>query len=392
MKILFISENYYPKVSGVPVVIKYLAEGLCKRGYDMALVTQKPQGTQEQEQINGVKVKRFSIWQDWKHVYKGDINNYVSFVKDYNADVNIIECTECITTDLLLPHLNDIRGKIIFHAHGLSGFDNKLFAIKDNLKHTLGSTYNWLNSHIYFNWTFKKAFKYFDSFMCLSEVDSGIEYVKKYAKKCYILDNAADDMFFSKYIVDGGINKYTELKNTCYLVSCANYTVVKNQKDMIRQYFTSDSSKSCSLVCIGSQDNDYYKECIALFSKLEKQYGHRDVHLLHGVMRTDIPSIIKGASLYLVTSRWEQYSISIIEAMSLGIPFISTNAGNARLLPGGVTIFNVEEMHTQIDKLIKDANLHKNYSDAGKKFANENCRIESVVNKLETIVQTTINS
>jgi glycosyltransferase involved in cell wall biosynthesis len=392
MKILFASENYYPKVSGVPVVVKYLAEGLCKSGYDVALVTQKPQGTQEQELINEVKVRRFSIWRDWKHAYKGDINNYVNFIKDYNADVNIIECSECITTDLMLPHLRDVRGKIIFHAHGLSGFDNKFFAFKDNLKHTLGTTYNWFNSKIYFSWKFKKAFKYFESFICLSEVDSGIEYVKKYAKKYYILGNAADDMFFLKYIVDGSINKYTKLKCKRYMISCANYTVVKNQKDMIWQYFRSDSSKEYSLVCIGSQDNDYYKECMVLVSELEKQYGHRDVHLLHGVMRDDIPSIIKGASLYLVSSRWEQYSISIIEAMSLGIPFISTNVGNARLLPGGVTINNIEEMHIKIDKLIKDANLYKNYSDAGKMFAYENCRIDSVVNKLEIIIKTTINS
>ena len=392
MKILFISENYYPKISGVPVVVKYLAEGLYNNGYDVALVTQKPQGTREEELINGVKVRRFSIWKDWKHAYKGDINNYVNFIKCYNADLNIIECSECITTDLLLPNLKDIRGKIIFHAHGLSGFDNKFFALKDNLKHTIGTTYNWLNSLIYFNWKFKKAFKYFDAFICLSEVDSGIEYVKKYAKKCYILGNAADDMFFSQDVVDCSLKKYAKIKYNRYIVSCANYTLVKNQKDLIRQYFISESSKDCSLVCIGSQDNDYYKKCIFLVSELEKRYGQRDVHLLHGVMRADIPSIIKGASLYLVTSRWEQYSVSIIEAMSLGIPFISTNVGNARLLPGGVTINNIEEMHIKIDKINKDANLYKNYSDAGKKFAYENCRIKSVVNKLETIIKSTMNS
>lgn len=32
MKILFLVESYYPKTSGVPVVTKYLAEGLAKMG------------------------------------------------------------------------------------------------------------------------------------------------------------------------------------------------------------------------------------------------------------------------------------------------------------------------------------------------------------------------
>jgi len=385
MRILFLVENYYPIVSGVPVVVKYLAEGLCRKGYDVALATQKHEGMPEKDFINGIKVVRFSIWRDWKHCYKGEIPQYIDFVKQYNADINIIECSECVTTDVLLPHLDMLHGKILFHSHGLSGFDNKFFVIKDSLKHSLGSTYNWLNSQIYFNWTFKRAIKRIDAFVCLSEVDSGIEYIRKYAKRYFILDNAADDMFFSD-ISDGALKKYTVLKNKCYIMSCANYTVVKNQKDLIRQYFLSNSSKNHSLVCIGSQINEYYNECVDLISRLKKQYGDRDVHLLHDVKRKDIPSIMRNASLYLVTSRWEQYSISIIEAMTQGVPFISTNVGNARILPGGIVVNDVSEMYMQIDDLLTQKELYNKYAKQGKEFVLKNCRINSVVDKLECII------
>ena len=386
MNILFTSENYFPNVSGVPVVVRYLAEGLYRRGHHITIATQAVEGEPFDDNIGGVVVKRFKIWRDWKHKNQGDIYTYINFIKEQNLDVLIIECSECVTTDILLPYLGELKCKVIFHAHGLSGFDNKFFSFKDSFKHTLGSTYNWFNSRRYFNTIFLKSFKYIDAFMCLSEVDSGLDYIKKNTKKYYILDNAADNIFFNDLIEEGAIRQYVKLQNSKYLVSCANYTVVKNQKDMIKQYYQSSSSHNYSLVCIGSTNNDYYKECQELVISLELKYGHRDVHLLYGVERSKIPSIIKGASLYLVSSRWEQYSISIIEAMTQGVPFISTNVGNARILPGGVTLIDNDKMFEKIDYLLSNVDEYKKYSKAGRVFAYKNCRIDAVVSKLEKII------
>lgn len=390
MKILFLPENYFPNVSGVPVVVKYLAEGLLAKGHDVAVATTSFKDEPLVDNINGVKVFRFNMHKDWKHYYVGDVNKYIDFVKQYDADVNILECSQCITTDLLLPHLGMLRGKKIFHSHGFSGMELKPFALKGDLKHTVGNTLNWLQSKIYFGSTFKKAMPYFDATLCLSEVDSSREYLKYYCKNSHILDNAADDMFFTDdNITPGCISKYATLANDKYVMCCANYTVVKNQKDMILQFFKSEASKTTSLICIGSQPTAYYQECVSLVAALKQEYGDRDVHLLHGVNRSDIPSIMREASIYLVSSRYEQYSISIIEAMSQGLPFISMNTGNARILPGGVTINNIDEMHKQIDILMTDNAQHKTYSDAGKKFAYEKCRIPAVVDKLESIIYNT---
>lgn len=390
MKILFVLENYVPIVSGVPVVAKYLAEGLAKRGCNVSIVTQRPEGTKAEELIDGVMVNRYDIHRNKLYVYSGEVNEYVDFVINNGADILVLECSECFTTDLLLPYLKDFKGKVLFHSHGMSGFTAKFFAFRDSLKHTLGTTYNWINAKLYFNVWFKKAFKYIDAFMCLSEVDSGIDYVRKFAKKVYILDNACNAMFFRDDIPSGAIHKYCELENEHYLISCANYSVVKNQKEMIRQFYQSDSSRSYSLACIGSQDNSYYRECLKLVEKLEVKYGHRDVYLLHGVERNDIPSILRDASIYLTTSDFEQYSISIIEAMSQGVPFISTNVGNAKLLPGGKTLSHVRELHTQIDELLANEEEYRNYSEKGRDFAYKKCRVESVVEKLDSIIKETV--
>lgn len=391
MKILFLPQNYLPNVSGVPIVVKYLAEGLLAKGYDVAVATTSFKDEPLIDNINGVKVFRFNMYKDWKHSYVGDVGKYVDFVKQYDADINILECSQCITTDLLLPYLEILRGKKIFHSHGFSGMELKPFALKGDLKHTIGNTINWLQSKVYFRHTLKNAMAHIDASLCLSEVDSSREYLDEHCKKNYILDNAANDMFFDVDIcMKDTLGKYTQLQHPRFLVSCANYQFIKNQKDIIRQFYLSESSKTISLVCIGMAINDYYRECEAIVSQMEKEIGHRDVHLLHGVDRKDIPSIINKAKLYLVGSRQEQYSISIIEAMSQGVPFISTNVGNARVLPGGYTINNIDEMHTMIDRLLSDKVLYSKYSGAGKKFAYENCRIPAVVDKLESIIKTLV--
>lgn len=387
MKILFLSENYFPNVSGVPVVVKYLAEGLSSKGHDVSIATTSYKDEPLIDNINGVKVYRFNMHKDWKHSYVGDKSKYIEFVLNFNADVTILECSQCITTDVVLPYLDSIKGKKVFHSHGFSGLELKPVEWKGDLKHTIGNTINWLESLFYFNFTFKKVAPLFNASLCLSEVDSSRDYLKKYCSSCYVLDNAADNMFFDpQVIVPDSLSKYTRLKNKEYIMCCANYSVVKNQKDMITQYFKSESSKNVSLVCIGSQPNAYYQECVKLTDVLKHKYGERDVHLLYGVNRTDIPSIMNGAKLYLVSSRYEQYSISIIEAMSQGLPFISMNTGNARILPGGYTINDIDEMHIMIDTLLSDQAMYKRYSDSGKDFAYNHCRITTVIDKLVSIL------
>lgn len=389
MKIIFVSENYYPLMSGVPVVVRYLAEGLANKGHDVAVATQRYNNPLREEILNGVHIYRFDIYIDKFKRVGGRPSEYINFVLNYKADATILECTQCITTDLLLAQLDKIDGKLFFHVHGISGLapNRKLFAIKSDFKHTIGNTYNYIRGLYYFGYTLKKALSNFNATMCLSAIDDGIDYLRKYSRKNYILDNAADNMFFEEAnCMKNVLNKYTQLKNDRFMMICANYTVVKNQIGIIKQYYQSEASKSMSLLCIGSQDNNYYRECQKLVSELQTRYGHREVKLLYGVDRNDIPSIINKASLYLVGSLWEQYSISIIEAMSQGVPFISTNVGNARLLPGGVTIDYIDEMHSAIDALISDNAMHKNYSEAGRKFAYENCRIDVAVEKLEKII------
>lgn len=395
MKILFIVQDY-KGFHGVANVTRYLAEGLADKGHDVGVLTHLDTGSERNECLNGVQVHKFNIRQNILKLAVGEVKEYVSFVEHYDADVMVFVCTECISTDVLLPSLHKIKAKKVLHIHGCSGqvaLQGSMFKKCDGFLHTIGHTYNWLRAKRYFGHYLKKYVNDFDAVMLLSDIDSGKAYIEQnFAHPTYVLGNAADDMFFKDYSLEPNpLFDLVQMKNKCYLVSCANYSVVKNQKGLIHEFFQSKAN-DVALVCIGGMDNTYYHECEELVRQLSSEYGEKEVHLLHHVDRSLLPLIIGKASLYLVSSVREEYSISIIEAMAQGVPFVSTNQGVAKLLPGGITIDRLDEMHGVIDKLMNDLRQRNSYADAGKQFAYAHCCRKKAVEKLEGVLLEVVQS
>jgi len=60
MKILIITANYDPRVGGVEVVVKEVAKRLVQRGHACTLLTLNQCAVREEEELNGVHIKRFS--------------------------------------------------------------------------------------------------------------------------------------------------------------------------------------------------------------------------------------------------------------------------------------------------------------------------------------------
>lgn len=314
-------------------------------------------------------------------VVKGDLLGIRSFVLNGSFDVVIIECGQAMTTDALLPIMSQIKVPCILHAHGLSGLLCKPFGLKSDFKHTIGGTYNWLRMQIYYGYTFKRQCKYFAASISLTDCDSGFDYVTKNIQSNYVLCNAADDAFFEK------AEEQYELPTDGrpYLISIANYTVVKNQIEMMRQFYKS-KHKEYALVMIGSKKTPYYYELQKAKAKFDRQYGERSVFMFTGIDRKYFPYILDKASAYLVSSTHEEFSISVIEAMARSLPFISTNVGNAHQLPGGIVVDDIRDMHLTIDAMLGNDKERARLGKEGKQYAFENCRRRTAVKKMESII------
>ena len=388
MKILFLSESYYPHLSGVPVVVQYLAEGLTGRHQVSVATSIAPNDKLPfEDEYNGVKIFRFVINRDIAKRLKGDLQGLQQFVLRGNYDVIVVECGQASTTDAILPIMKDIKAPCVLHAHGLSGLLGRPFAIKSDFKHTIGNTYNWLRMQLYYGHSFKRQCRYFDASISLTPTDSGYNYLSRHITKNYVLGNAAEDMFFEQSSEKFDVP--TEGKP--YLVSIANYQVIKDQLNMLRQFYLS-SFKDYALVLIGREENEYYNQVKEEKKRLDYSYGERTVVMLTNIDRKYFPFILDNASVYLVTSLTEVFSISIIEAMARSVPFISTNVGNARELPGGVVVDNVHDMHTAIDTLLSNDNRRRELGAEAREYAFKNCRRETAVEKLENILNEVIKN
>jgi glycosyltransferase involved in cell wall biosynthesis len=87
----------------------------------------------------------------------------------------------------------------------------------------------------------------------------------------------------------------------------------------------------------------------------------------------DLPALYQNAKLFIYPSIFEGFGIPILEALTSGIPVITSKGGCFREVGGENSIYvdsnNIEEMIFSIKKVLSDAELHKKMSVEGKNYA-----------------------
>ena len=380
--LLLTTDDYYPRTGGVPAVSRYLCEGLAQKGYKVTVVTIKYDSLPAKESFNGVDIVRFEIHTTRLKFISGEITEFKNYIQQANVDILINECPEALTSRCLYPILVDLKDVIkILHVHGFGGLFQ--YPLKINFSGRMLKAFKY---RLFYFVYLRKYLSLYDLCLCLSEVDSSKTTLEKYAQRVKILRNAVDDIFFETSNRENPLLKYAQPTNKRYCLSIANYFPYKNQKGILLEFYKSVND-DISIIFIGKGSLRYFAELIAYNLELEKTYGKKDVFFLSGVAREDIPDILSNATLYLVGSFFEEFSISIIEAMAKGVPFVSTNVGNTRLLPGGVVVESISQMHKSIDLLLNNAELYKECSYRGRAYAMQNCRTEYAVDQLEKYIQ-----
>jgi len=100
-------------------------------------------------------------------------------------------------------------------------------------------------------------------------------------------------------------------------------------------------------------------------------------------IRTDIPHLLANSDLYIMASKWEGFSISLIEALASGIPIIATSVGSngeliennkngVLVIPGRPDLLAKAMLELILNKELR-RRFSKNGSDTAKKFSIEAC-------------------
>ena len=382
MKILFIGDSYLPVNCGMTSVIKYLAEGLLSKGHDVSVIANVGgRNLPDNENINGVKVYRFQLNRNHLNKVTGATDKLYKFVTQYNADVIIFQALGSIPFDALVPVMKKLPGKKILHSHGNTFVTLRLFRFNDGFIYALSSIkakilLGWQNYFVY-----PAVISHMDHVIILSRQCSDNKLMSRYAKNLSVIGNAVDNMFFDEHVEVYNL----PTKHKKYILSIASFYELKNQKLMVESYGKL-KVKGYSLVLIGQTRNAYFDAVRQMADELQAADTDKDIVMLTGIDRRYFPYILRNASLYLVASRKEEFSISLAEAMSSGLPFVSTDVGNAHELPGGIVIEKDAEMAESMERFLGDDNFRSGKATEAKAYANANFKQEEAIEKLNSIV------
>ena len=357
LRILHTADTYYPYVDGVAVATQRISEGLAARGHQVTVATGKHPRRNFQS-LNGVRVVEFDISGNTVEGYIGDIKLYQKFVHQCQVDIMMNYAAQIWTSDLIFPLLNSLSCVKVFLPCGYSSLrDPKYKEYYQNMP--------WVLNH-------------YDQIIYLSERYWDKQFGDEHGVTHYtIVGNGASFEEFSDRKV--GFKQKYGIQTSRMLLNIGGFGARKNQEAIVRAYLASALQDS-TLVLIGPEFNSYaWKNCridpvtnkwdkklFWLTTQFQRRILHRlhSIHTLHGpsrpgmqvlllerVPRDMVVSAYHEADLFLLASTNECFPVVAVEAMAAGLPFISTDCGNVRDLPGGVVVSSVEEMARAIRRL-----------------------------------------
>lgn len=384
MKILFTVSTYYPLEDGVSRVTQYMAEGLAKKGHNVTVITSYCSNGSKREIHNGVLIKRVNLYTRCG-LYFGNKKEYRRLLdKEVNdTDIMINVCTQNAFTDVILNRLDKYKCKKILYMHGM--FDFRFHKVDFS---SIRSIVNkaWKEIRWFFYYKFNgNNFKKYNRVIQLHEMDYATSFFRKhYGIKSHIISNAADNSFFSN---EGSSIFHKPFVD--YAIYVANYGDGKNQKLAISEFLKSNIDSHIGLVLIGSNENNYSRYLLKYINKKKKKLGFSDkekpIALLYGIDRKEIPLYVSNAYLYLMTSKKEVFPVSLVESISCGTPFISTDVGIARFLVGGV-ISKANDIHYWIEFFFNNKKMRERYSKIALDYSEKEMTIKDKVKFFESLL------
>jgi N-acetyl-alpha-D-glucosaminyl L-malate synthase BshA len=160
------------------------------------------------------------------------------------------------------------------------------------------------------------------------------------------------------------------------VVHVSNFRPVKRSADVVRT-FAQIAQKVPARLVLGGEGPDL-EHAMAVAADLGCR---QQVELVGNV--TDVPALLADADLFLLTSETESFGLALLEAMSCGVPCVSTRVGGvADTLgdTGGLApLGDIAGLARESLKLLESADVHRDHSRRSRQRAVEMFAQEKVV-------------
>jgi D-inositol-3-phosphate glycosyltransferase len=381
MRIIFVSEYYWPHIGGVEVVFSQLAQKLADRGHDCHIITCKIKGTPNFEVINGIMIHRVNVPE------KGD--RYWFALLAIPAIIKIARKASVIHTTTYSAAFPAwvasciLRKKCIITVHEVWG---NMWNKMENMSRVSAFLHR-IFERIIISLPFNKycsVSNYTEG--CL--ISNGIN-----RKKCLTIYNGIDyDLFDPEYF--NGIKIKSKLgleKNFVYLYF-GRPGISKGLTYLIRAVplISQKISNARLLLIIPREISERYEKIKTLINELEIK---DKVVMLDPVPRNELPDYIAASDCVIVPSLSEGFGFSAAEACAMNKPIVVSRAASLPEVVWGKHWFVEPGNSTQIAEAVENISKGNvqiipdkvfNWDDCCKKYLQvyqELCEFGLAVNK-----------
>ena len=362
-------------VAGVGIYIKLLVKYLDNQKFQNFLICN--------EQEKNIEIKDSS---------QKEIPQYhINLVRE----INLINDKRCL--DNMIGLLRKINPDII-HCHSAkAGFLGRIAGAYLNIP-TLYTphAFSYLSAESTLKkWLFKaieKIFRLLPSKVLAcstSEYNRALNDLKFKKEKLYVWNNSTEEIKTLKP------SKLVDTLPKKYICSIGRPSYQKNTEMLLKVVaLLKKRDKNIHLVLLGI--GLYSPTLTNIKKQIKKHQLHNNITLIPWLKQEETMCILKAASVYVSSSRYEGLPYSVIEALSLAKPCVVTDVdGNNDLIIDNYNGFlvaqgNTTEMAEKINAILTDKELYKQLSEKSRKEYLQKYNIKNTIGNLEKIYLTEI--
>lgn len=340
-------------MGGAQEVVRQLSTRLAARGHEITVATSALPGRTSQI-IDGVDIRTFAIRGNEVRGMHGDLDGYRRFVTGGGFDVVMTYAAQQWTTDALLGVLDAIDPPTVLAPCGFSGLHNAAYAsyfahMRDDLHR-------------------------FDALVFHSDTYQDIRFAREAGvPDPVVIPNGADEGEFERLPPAGRFRAAHRIPaERTLLLTVGGHTGLKGHAEAMATLRASATATTLAIVGNRPTGRSCLPTCRArALATSVRRPGARV--LLTDPPRPRVLEAYADADLFIFCSMVECSPLVLFEAMAAGLPFVSSDVGNAREIAewggGGVVVESARradglveadsrEMAAAVDGLLADHDRH----------------------------------
>jgi glycosyltransferase involved in cell wall biosynthesis len=344
MKILFICENYIPHYGGAEVVFKNLAEGYVKQGNNVTILTHQLPGTKRKEMIHGVKVIRVPSFHSRYLFTFLAIPKAIRLAKRHD----VIQTTSFngAPPAWLAAKLTNKAVTITVHEVWIG-------------KWRQVTSFGWLKRFIHDTLERMIYLLPFDKYVCVSNSTRKdlIAVKPRIKRKTEVIYNGVDYNFWNPNVDKKDIRKVKtklNITNKFTYFSWGRPGESKGFEYVIKAVpLIKKQLPNSKFLLMLSGEKQYEKKRAQLRGLIKKLHLEKEIRLLQSVPHGELRSYLKAVDCAVIPSVAEGFGFNALEANTLGVPVVISNAGSLpEVVSGKYLLFENKNVKDLAEKVL----------------------------------------